>query len=176
MADVYECYDEWWLPKDMENMGFIFEYCDLYCRDAYGAEIEKISFLEAFMKSKLREEMETGHPQLLSESARDTVEKFIEVDCDSDIDRFLTDTDVNKEYAHDQFYWIGWMYAYLHFRSKLPSSGIVRILSVKDMLQQYYLGHEMDKETYYRSIHDRLSGGFQRFKEDDIKWKRDNRA
>ena len=27
------CYDEFWLSKDMENMGYFFEYCDEYCKE-----------------------------------------------------------------------------------------------------------------------------------------------
>ena len=27
------CYDEFWLNKDMENMGYFFEYCDEYCKE-----------------------------------------------------------------------------------------------------------------------------------------------
>ena len=156
MTEAYECYDEWWLPKDMENMGFIFEYCDLYCREAYGVEIAKKRFLDAFMRSRLRAEMETGHPQLLSESGRDTVEKFIGVDCDSDIDQFIAVDDLDGEYVTNQFYWVGWMYAYFHFRSKLPSACIVELLPIEDMLRQYHLGHEMDKESNYRSAMERL--------------------
>ncbi len=27
------CYDEFWLNKDMENMGYFFEYCGKYCQE-----------------------------------------------------------------------------------------------------------------------------------------------
>ena len=37
-------YDKWWLNKDMENMGFFFEYCDKYCLEMYGVRIDKAKF------------------------------------------------------------------------------------------------------------------------------------
>lgn len=55
------CYGKWWLRKDMENMGYIFEYCDKYCKSLFGVDIDKLNFLNAFMVSNLRLEMETGH-------------------------------------------------------------------------------------------------------------------
>ena len=44
-----DCYDEWWLPRDMENMSYIFEYCDSYCKQLYGLEIDKNIFLNSFV-------------------------------------------------------------------------------------------------------------------------------
>ena len=35
-----KCYDDWWLAKDMENMGYLFEYCDKYCKEIYGVNID----------------------------------------------------------------------------------------------------------------------------------------
>ena len=30
--EEFICYDQFWLKKDMENMGYLFEFCDQYCR------------------------------------------------------------------------------------------------------------------------------------------------
>lgn len=105
-------YDKWWLSSDMENMAYIFEYCGKYCREIYSVEIDKQKFLDCFMKSNIRHEMETGHPMLLSESARDTVERFIETDNRGDISRFIGDD--KNEYADNQLYWVGLNYAYIY--------------------------------------------------------------
>lgn len=76
------CYDEWWLRKDMENMGYIFEYCDKYCKDLFNVKIDKKKFLNAFMVSRFRYTMETGHERMLSQAGRDSVKMFVNVDCD----------------------------------------------------------------------------------------------
>lgn len=146
------CYDKWWLRKDMENMGYIFEYCNKYCNKLFGVDIDRIKFLSAFMISQLRFEMETGHERLLSQSAEDSVRMFIEVDCDDEIEQFKRTKETIDNYAYNQLYWVGWMYAYLHFRQDILSRELVKILPIEKMLEHYYLGHEMSKEAYYEHI------------------------
>ena len=86
MVEKKNSYDSWWLRKDMENMGYIFEYCDKYCKQLFHVDIDKKKFLNAFMVSKFRLEMETGHERLLSQSAQDSVKMFINVDCNGNIE------------------------------------------------------------------------------------------
>ena len=88
MSEKKNSYDKFWLYKDMENMGYIFEYCDNYCKKLFDKDVNKVDFIKAFMNSKCRYEMETGHPTLLSHSAYDTVEDFVEVDLDGKLDKF----------------------------------------------------------------------------------------
>lgn len=147
------CYPDYWLDKDMENMGYIFEYCDKYCKELYNKNIRinKEKFLTNFMKSDLRKLMEIGHPQLISQAAIDTIEDFIEVDNEGSIEEYLT-TKTEKNYKHMQMYWIGWMYAYIHFRSKERSRIIVEKLPIKEMIIDYRCGHEVSKENYYDKI------------------------
>lgn len=147
------CYDEFWLDKDMENMGYIFEYCDKYCKEVYNKhfrlDIEK--FLTAFMNSEVRALMEIGHPTLLSQAAMTTVEKFIYVDNNGDIEKFKL-VGKRKHYREMQLYWIGWIYAYIHYMSKKSSKEIITKLPLDIMLVDYRLGHELSKEAYYRKI------------------------
>lgn len=144
-----DCYDEWWLPRDMENMSYIFEYCDSYCKQLYGLEIDKNIFLNSFMCSNIRKEMETGHPTLLSQAGYDTVKKFVEVDCQKNIQQFKGST---QDAYPNQYYWVGMMYAYLHFETKKSSEELLQILPLDTMLQMYYLGHEQSRETVYRHL------------------------
>lgn len=146
------CYDKWWLRKDMENMGYIFEYCNKYCNKLFGVDIDRIKFLNAFMISQLRYEMETGHERLLSQSAEDSIRMFIEVDCDDEIEQFKRTKETIDSYAYHQLYWVGWMYAYLHFRQDILSRELVKIIPIEKMLEHYHLGHEMSKEVYYEHI------------------------
>lgn len=150
-------YDKWWLSKDMQNMGYIFEYCDEYCKDLYEVNIDKKKFLNKFMRAEIRYKMETGHPRLLSQAAKNSVEKFVTVDCDNDISDLVGGTNVN-EYSIDQFYWVGWMYAYLHYEEDVLSKDLISILHLDTMLEHYHLGHEVSLENY----HDRVRELFKK--------------
>ena len=143
------CYDDWWLPRDMENMGYIFEYCDKYCKELFNVEIDKYKFLDTFMRSEIRKQMESGHPMLLSQSGRDTVRKFVLVDLDENLDIYKGKS---QNIIENQWYWVGWIYAYIHYKSKLSSKKIVNKLPLKKMLKMYYLGHEQSKETFYARL------------------------
>lgn len=148
----FVCYDEFWLSKDMENMGYFFEYCDEYCKEILedkGFILDKEKFIESFMKSDCRALMEIGHPTLLSQAAYDTVKNFIEIDNDNDIETFRL-REKTANYKHMQLYWAGWMYAYIHFRSRVRSKIIIEKLPLREILIDYKAGHEMSKETYYR--------------------------
>lgn len=152
MEDII-CYDDFWLNKDMENMGYIFEYCEKYCRKlfniTYRIDIEK--FITKFMNSDCRALMEIGHPTLISQAAETTVQKFVEVDNNGHIEKFKL-SGRPKRYKSMQLYWIGWIYAYIHFESKKPSEEIINKLPFAEMLIDYKCGHEMSKEAYYRKI------------------------
>lgn len=144
-------YDEWWLSRDMDNMAYIFEYSEKYCKKIYGVDIDQEKFINEFMRSNIRYEMETGHPMLLSESAQDSVEKFINVDNLGNIDKFKRRG--KKQYYNDhQLYWIGWMYAYLHYEEDILSRDLIELLPLDVMLHDYYLGHEVSRENYHNRI------------------------
>lgn len=151
MKKKKNCYSDWWLNKDMENMGFFFEYCDEYCRQLYRVGIDKLKFIEAFMKSGLREETETGNPRMLAQAAMDDVEVFVEADYKGSLDEFKL-KGKPQEFLKDQLYWIGWMYAYLHYQEDILSKDLIKVLPLKDMLRYYYAGHQMSKEAFYDSV------------------------
>ena len=144
-------YDKWWLPKDMENMGYLFEYCDKYCKEIYGENVDKIKLLTEFMKSRFRRAMETGHPRFLSQSAKDSLKQWIDADFDGDLSEFSRQNK-QDEYHENQLYWVGWMYSYMHFKTRLSSKTIVSRYPIEEMLEQYYLGHEMSKEAFFSHL------------------------
>ena len=117
VLEDFICYDEFWLNKDMENMGYFFEYCNEYCREILNDNnfvLDKEKFIESFMKSDCRGEQ--------------------------------------PEHGYMQLYWIGWIYAYIHFMSKESSKIIIKKLPLKEILIDYKIGHEMSKEAYYNKI------------------------
>ena len=155
MSKDCRCYDKMWLRKDMENMGYIFEYCNKYCLELYNVTVDRLKFIDKFMSSKFRREMETGHPRMLSQAAYDSVKMFIDVDCNGDCKQFEVDKKESK-LAYRQLYWIGWIYAYLHFNERVYSDLLVKALPIEFMLNEYWVGHEMSKEVYYEHIKDTL--------------------
>lgn len=150
-----KCYDKFWLYRDMDNMAYIFEYCEVYCNEIYGVKhIDKIKFLDAFMRSRFRKEMEQGQPRFLSQAAYDSIKMWVDVDYNKDLTPFIVQEE--QMFREKQLYWIGWIYAFIHYKSKLSSKTIVNKLPIEDMLNRYYLGHEMSKETFYNHIKDGL--------------------
>lgn len=119
MNEKINSYDKYWLARDMENMGYLFEYCDEYCKKLYKIEIDNIKFLQDFLVSDLRKLMEIGHPQLVSESAEDTVEKFIEVDNHGNYENYKGKT---TKFYYRQLYWVGMMYAYIHYMADIKNN------------------------------------------------------
>lgn len=148
MTEKKHSYDEWWLSKDMENMGYIFEYCYKYCLELFNVPIDIKKFLNDFMSSVIRSKAEIGHPSLVSQSAIDTVEKFIKVDNSGDIEKYRIKTK-NERYSDNQLYWVGWAYAYFHYRADITSKKLIKKLPLDFMLKEYKLAHEMDIEVYY---------------------------
>ena len=154
--EEFDCYDEFWLKKDMENLGYIFEFCDEYCKKLFGVWVDKIPFLDEFMRSRMGVLMELGHPRFVSQAAISTLETYVEVDYNSDLSKFkILSQRKHKEF---QFYWAGSVYAYIHFQTKLSSLDIVNILPIEQLLTQYYpAGHCTSIEGFY----DRISGMFK---------------
>ena len=86
--EEFICYDQFWLKKDMENMWYLFEFCDQYCRELYHFEINKVRLLTAFMYSDMRALMEIGHPRFLSQAAKSTLEMWLDEDYNGDLSAF----------------------------------------------------------------------------------------
>lgn len=151
--EEFVCYDEFWLKKDMENMGYIFEFCDVYCHNLYGVWINKVRFLDIFMRSRMRVLMEIGHPRFVSQAAETTLTTYIEEDFKNDLSRFrISEQQCGREF---QFYWCGSVYAYIHFQTKLPSIDIVNTLPIGRLATQYYpTGHCMSIEGFYDRVKD----------------------
>lgn len=146
-------YDSFWLNADMENMGFLFEYCDKFAKRLYGIEyFDKVKFIKAFMLSDMRKWMDIGHPKLCSEAAVDSFKKFIEVDCNGDILQFRCNKEDVKHFMHYEMYWVGWAYAYIHYKEDIYSADMFKKLPLEEMLRQYTVGHEMDIKLFYEKI------------------------
>ena len=146
-----KCYDRFWLHKDMEDMGYMFEYCDQYSKEIYGtSNIDKVAIMKEFMASRFRKEMEQGQPKFLSQASYDSFQQWTAVDYNGDITRFCTNK--KQKFKEKQMYWVGWMYAYIHYKSKKSSKHIEKAIPIEDMLEHYKLGHEINQDTFYKNI------------------------
>ncbi len=144
------CYDIVYLWEDMENMGDMFEYCNKFIKDKFGVEIDEIKFLTAYMKSLNREAMEQGHPRLCSQAPESTLHMFVTIDLEGNLEAFKR----TEEYYFEesQLYWVGWIYAFLHYEEDIKSKDLVEILTIEDMLDFYITGHQMAESTFYNRI------------------------
>ena len=154
-----KCYDDFWLEDDMENMGYLFEYCDKFAKELYDfqSKLDKKKLLTAFMNSRFRKEMEEGHPRFLSQAAEDSFEMWVNVDYNKDLSQFVL-KGKEESYAFQQWYWVGWMYAFIHFQSKKSSKFIVKRMPIDFMLQSYVTGHQIDEYSFYDKAKWKLEG------------------
>lgn len=154
-ADKKNSYDKFWLVPDMENMAYFFEYAPKLAMMLYNTDnLDRVTFLSAFMTSRFRRMMEEGHPRFLSQAAIDSFKMYVDVDFDGDLSRFVK---VNQpQYAPNQWFWIGEMYAYVHYMADMHSTDIIRKLPIPYMLQQYSCGHTMSYEQYFEKLANRL--------------------
>lgn len=144
------CYDRFWLRTDMINMGNIFGYCHENCMEYYGIMIDKVKFLEAFMRANIRKEMENGQETLLTYASRIVVNKFIEVDNNGNYKQFKGK--YNDKITNREWYWVGETYAYIHYMSEKSSRKLVELISIETMLGMIEKGKNMKKEDFYRYL------------------------
>lgn len=142
------CYDRFWLSTDMINMGNIFGYCHEDCMEFYGIMIDKAKFLEAFMRSNIRKEMENGQETLLTYASRIVVKKFIEVDNNGNYKQFKGK--YNDKFTNRDWYWVGETYAYIHYMTEKTSRKMVELLPIDEMIKMYEIGKNKEKEEFYR--------------------------
>lgn len=152
------CYSDFWLSSDMENLAFIFEYCEKYVKEDFGKKICARKFINAFMRSVCRFQMELGHPRLITQAGQDTVDMFILNDCKGNLEPFLLEKNEEKEYFEPySLYWCGEMYAYLHWYYKLKSYYLIdELFPLDTMLALYKTGHEISRENFIEKVDNKV--------------------
>lgn len=134
------CY-EW----DRENMAYIFEYCEKYCLEIYNVQIDREKFINAFMVSNLRREMENGFPDLIFRAAKEIIKKYVEVDLEGNIEQFRGEP--SKGYEEGQWYKAGEIYTYIHYYNEKTSRKLLELIPLKDMLRMCNTD-KTDEELY----------------------------
>ena len=140
-----------YLPDDKRRMSNMLEFCDRYAMRNYNAVITKSVFVEKFMTSYIRSQMDIGHPKLMGQAAEDTFQIFIDYELKGDIESLYTYDD-KDEYAQLELYWIGQMYAYIHCMTRLSSREIYQKLPLQEMRHFYVTGHEMGITAAFEKI------------------------
>lgn len=142
-----------YLSLDMERLGHLFEFCDVYAKNNFNADINRYVFADKFMKSELRALMDIGHPKLLSQAAEDTFIDYVEWELKGDISSLFGNEDKYKDdFVYLELYWIGKMYALSHCKTRLPSKVLIDKLNILQMRHFYVCGHEMSWEVAYDKI------------------------
>lgn len=156
--DKKNSYDLFWLDEDIMTMGCMFEYSNIYANQLYGyqGEFDRIKFAEVFMNSGIRAFMETGHPGLLSEAVEDVFVNYVDVDLHKDLEQFRPKEPLPSLHEN-QLYWVGAMYAYMHYEEDIRSSDLIKKLPLKEMLHFYITGHQLD----YAGAYDKLKEAFR---------------
>lgn len=146
--------DSFWFNNDLKNMAFMFEYCDDFLYRRYKIRgLNKIKFLDTFMRSELRAIMEAGDPCLSSQSAEDTFKVFIREDYNNDPSLFLyKQGEKRRRFKEYQLYWVGEQYAYINQMEDMSSKVLIDKLPIEFMLECYHLGHELSDDGFYRRI------------------------
>ncbi len=149
-------YNRLYLWDDMQKMGYMFDNCKKMIDNLFGVEVDEIKFLTAYMGSLNREAMEQGEPRLCSQATETTLEMFVNINLKGDLGPFIGSTDYDFE--DKQMYWVGYMYAYLHYHEDIKSRDLVKILPIEDMLHLYITGHQMSESAVYNRIKWKFKG------------------
>ncbi len=139
-----------YLWEDMQNMGEIFEYCNTYIKKEYDVDIDEIKLLTAYMKSLNRGAMELGHPRLCSQAPKSTLRMFVNIDLEGNLEPFKRTEE--HYFEENQLYWVGYMYAYLHYHEDIKSIDLVEIMPIEDMLDFYITGHQLSESGFYKRV------------------------
>jgi hypothetical protein len=140
-----------YFSDDKRRLSNMLEYCDRYAKRIYNAPITKSLFIEKFMTSYIRSQMDIGHPKLMGQAAEDTFEIYVEYELEGNIGQLYT-VDDNMEYGELELYWIGQMYAYMHCLSRLSGKDIYERLPLAEMRHFYITGHEMSMYAAFEKL------------------------
>ncbi len=103
--------------------------------DAYKDGYEIVSFINAFMKSDIRKQIDEGLSFYIFRSSFSLVQE---------ISPLIKKTDRQK-YSLEAVEWLGFFYSSWHFLTLESSKDIIRFLSPKEGLDQYYILHQLDE-------------------------------
>lgn len=137
------CYKEWCLGYDIDQIGLLFEKCESIFFGLYHKHLNIVKFLTDFMSSRCREKMERGNTELLSVDVSELMERYINIDCNGDYQKYISNKNEESGYVVDQLRWVGWYYVHLHWYLKVSSRDILKVQSVEQAVEQYYCGHQM---------------------------------
>lgn len=146
------CYEEdLYLSEDMRALSYLLEFCDEFAKKRYGVVINKELFVNKFMVSKTREGMDIGWPKYFGQSAGDTFQDFVDHELGS-IEELVNGINDSDSFTYYELHWIGMMYAYIHYKTRLLSVDIFRKLPLSFMREFYITGHEMGNKAAFRKI------------------------
>jgi hypothetical protein len=153
MVKKKHCYTDTWLWLDMDNMGYLFEYCDDMFHKAFNVWIDRTKFIKKFLVSDCRKAIDVGNGALVAGPALDIVYKYARVDLGLDFTDILENPD-GLEFAYNDFqlFWVGQAYVYLHFRLDMYTEDVVKVIPFEEMLEFYWTGHQLGWAGFYDRV------------------------
>ena len=104
---------------------------------AYDNDYEIVSFINAYMKSTVRQEMDKQYSSWHNQPASRIFEEFLS---ENDI-KTLKHQSINR----DAVEWLGFFYSKWHFLTGETSKTIIRFLPAAEGLKNYYALHQLDE-------------------------------
>jgi len=125
-------YHEVYLDEIVETQGRLFEEAPSY----FAGELDVTDFIVAYMNSEARARIDRGDPYVCTKDAVELWEFFQKTSSyvpktGSGIGGFIPN-------------WIGQFYAYFQWYYNIPSSKLITLLPVQDMLRRYPGLHDLD--------------------------------
>lgn len=137
---------------DLRVMGHLFEFSDRYAMREFSQVISRVKFIDVFMNSFIRTQMDIYHPRPMGQAAVDTFKDFVEWDLKGNFESILLDKDEADGFNEMGFFWIGQMYAYIRYKTDIPCSEIYKKLDLDTMCNIYIWGHQMSFGGAYRRM------------------------
>ena len=143
MEKLVNRYKDGWddlVEVDMEQMGDLFEYA------AVDEGVYMPDFVELFMNSTIRANMDSWHPRYHSECCNELYDHFVE--CQKHYNKPIARMAVESErdFHCNEFSWIGMWYAFLHYYLDITSKDLYSILPLDKSRKYYTIGHQMSWE------------------------------
>lgn len=163
---IYKKYNSYQLDSlqyDVLSMSYLFEYCLEYFKIYYGIRADRNKFVDSFLRSSCRAEMELGHPKLINQSSLETFRDYIDVDLDGKFFNFKAEKYKRNLNVKDMYYWIGGLYALMHYLFDVKTKDLLLVYTLETAKRDYYMGHEVGYGGYISRIREPLMKDLDKF-------------
>ena len=135
---MIHAYDELYLEDAMQNLGDALDYAANDCG------IELTQFMDLFLISGYADAFGKGEPRVVS--GYSGIELVHQVIATSGIQAPLPDATPRADRTPQ--FWCGWILAYVQWKTGKPFSGLLQIISIKEVEALYPTLHEASEDKF----------------------------